>query len=60
MSSLVAAIVDRVMPWMMLAGAPASTAASHMSWMAVCVHLAAAGCGENTMALRALRAMSDL
>ena len=60
MSSLVAAIVERLMPWMTFSGAPASTAASFMRRMAIWVHLAAAGCGEKTMAFLALMAIMDL
>ena len=60
MSSLVAAMEESVMPWITFSGAPASTAAWFMSWMAMPVHLAAAGCGEKTIELRALRAIIAL
>ena len=60
MSSFVAAIVARLTPWMTFSGAPAATAASFMSLMARFVHLAAFGCGEKTMALRAFSAIIDL
>ena len=60
MSSLVAGIEVLVMQPMVFSGAPASTAACAMSSAARAVHFTADGCGEKTMALRALTAMIDL